>query len=86
VRAGLIGVIAQDYEPRMGSMPSTRRATKVLDLSLRDPLSLGHDRIGTEQILLGLVRENSECGHGTSTTRCLGADGRWAAQSACHAD
>lgn len=38
--------------------PFTPRAKKVLELSLREALSLGHDWIGTEHILLGLVREN----------------------------
>jgi Clp amino terminal domain, pathogenicity island component len=39
-------------------IPFTPRAKKVLELSLREALSLGHDWIGTEHILLGLVREN----------------------------
>ena len=39
-------------------LPFTPRAKKVLELSLREALSLGHDWIGTEHILLGLVREN----------------------------
>jgi Clp amino terminal domain, pathogenicity island component len=42
-------------DPRI---PFTPRAKKVLELSLREALSLGHDWIGTEHILLGLVREN----------------------------
>lgn len=46
-------VVAAD--PRI---PFTPRAKKVLELSLREALSLGHDWIGTEHILLGLVREN----------------------------
>jgi ATP-dependent Clp protease ATP-binding subunit ClpA len=41
-----------------GQIPFTPRAKKVLELSLREALSLGHNYIGTEHILLGLVREN----------------------------
>jgi ATP-dependent Clp protease ATP-binding subunit ClpC len=41
-----------------GQMPLTPRVKKVLELSLREAMSLGHDYIGTEHILLGLVREN----------------------------
>jgi Clp amino terminal domain, pathogenicity island component len=46
-------VVAADRQ-----IPFTPRAKKVLELSLREALSLGHDWIGTEHILLGLVREN----------------------------
>jgi ATP-dependent Clp protease ATP-binding subunit ClpC len=41
-----------------GQIPFTPRAKKVLELSLREALALGDDYIGTEHILLGLVREN----------------------------
>ena len=41
-----------------GHIPFTPRAKKVLELSLREALQLGHNYIGTEHILLGLVREN----------------------------
>jgi ATP-dependent Clp protease ATP-binding subunit ClpA len=44
-----------DSEP--GRIPFTRRAKKVLELSLREARALGHDYIGTEHVLLGLVRE-----------------------------
>ena len=40
-----------------GHIPFTKSAKKVLELSLREALSLGHNYIGTEHILLGLVRE-----------------------------
>jgi ATP-dependent Clp protease ATP-binding subunit ClpC len=43
--------------PRSGHIPFTPRAKKVLELSLREALSLGHRYIGTEHILLGLIRE-----------------------------
>jgi ATP-dependent Clp protease ATP-binding subunit ClpC len=41
-----------------GQIPFTPRAKKVLELSLREALSLGHNHIGTEHVLLGLAREN----------------------------
>jgi hypothetical protein len=55
-----------------GSPPFTPRAKKVLELSLREALQLGHSYIGTEHILLGLVRE----GEGVAATVLinLGAD------------
>ena len=43
--------------PRLGHIPFTPRAKKVLELSLREALALKHRHIGTEHILLGLVRE-----------------------------
>ncbi|MGH2815263.1 MAG: Clp protease N-terminal domain-containing protein [Actinomycetota bacterium] len=43
--------------PRSGHIPFTPRAKKVLELSLREALSLGHRYIGTEHLLLGLIRE-----------------------------
>ena len=46
--------------PQQGHLPMTPRAKKVLQLSLREAIALGHGYIGTEHILLGLVRE----GHG----------------------
>src|SRR5699024_11466163 len=45
-----------------GHIPFTPRAKKVLELSLREALQLGHNYIGTEHILLGLLRE----GEGTA--------------------
>jgi ATP-dependent Clp protease ATP-binding subunit ClpA len=45
-------------EVTTGQIPFTPRAKKVLELSLREGLSLGHNYIGTEHILLGLVRVN----------------------------
>lgn len=45
-----------------GQIPFTPRCRKVLELSLREALSLGHNYIGTEHILLGLLRENEGVG------------------------
>lgn len=47
-----------ETEPESGQLPFTPRAKKVLELGLREALSLGHNYIGTEHILLGLAREN----------------------------
>jgi ATP-dependent Clp protease ATP-binding subunit ClpC len=45
------------HQPPQGHIPFTPRAKKVLELSLREALQLGHTYIGTEHILLGLIRE-----------------------------
>jgi ATP-dependent Clp protease ATP-binding subunit ClpA len=50
-------VIGRGKEPPSGHIPFTPRAKKVLELSLREALQLGHDYIGTEHVLLGLLRE-----------------------------
>jgi ATP-dependent Clp protease ATP-binding subunit ClpA len=46
-----------EEEQKSGHIPFTPRAKKVLELSLREALQLNHNHIGTEHILLGLVRE-----------------------------
>jgi ATP-dependent Clp protease ATP-binding subunit ClpA len=60
VRAQVMRVIGQGDEEILssGQIPFTPRAKKVLELSLREAMSLGHNYIGTEHILLGVVREN----------------------------
>ena len=55
-----------------GSPPFTPRAKKVLELSLREALTLGHNYIGTEHMLLGLVGEGE--GRGAQVLKDLGAD------------
>ena len=57
VRALVARIIGEGDELVTGQIPFTPRAKKVLELSLREALSLGHNYIGTEHILLGLVRE-----------------------------
>jgi ATP-dependent Clp protease ATP-binding subunit ClpC len=57
-RAQVAAIIGQGEEVATGQIPFTPRAKKVLELSLREALSLGHNFIGTEHLLLGLVREN----------------------------
>jgi ATP-dependent Clp protease ATP-binding subunit ClpC len=57
-RAQVARIIGQGEEVGTGQIPFTPRAKKVLELSLREANSLGHNYIGTEHVLLGLVREN----------------------------
>jgi ATP-dependent Clp protease ATP-binding subunit ClpC len=59
VRADVRRIVGEGDEPAAGGqIPFTPRAKKVLELSLREAQSLGHNYIGTEHILLGLAREN----------------------------
>jgi ATP-dependent Clp protease ATP-binding subunit ClpC len=57
VRAQVARIVGQGDEVTTGQIPFTPRAKKVLELSLREALALGHNYIGTEHVLLGLVRE-----------------------------
>jgi ATP-dependent Clp protease ATP-binding subunit ClpC len=57
VRTQVQDIIGQGSEAPSGHIPFTPRAKKVLELSLREALELGHNYIGTEHILLGLGRE-----------------------------
>jgi ATP-dependent Clp protease ATP-binding subunit ClpC len=60
VRAQVGRIVGQgDEEVDTGQIPFTPRAKKVLELALREAQALGHQYIGTEHVLLGLVRENS---------------------------
>ncbi len=58
VRAQVVRIVGPGEEVTSGQIPFTPPAKKVLELALREALSLGHNYIGTEHILLGLVREN----------------------------
>ena len=58
VRAQVARIVGQGDEAVTGQIPFTPRAKKVLELALRETLSLGHNWVGTEHLLLGLVREN----------------------------
>jgi ATP-dependent Clp protease ATP-binding subunit ClpC len=58
VRMQVARTVGQSDEVTTGQIPFTPRAKKVLELSLREALALGHNYIGTEHVLLGLVREN----------------------------
>ena len=72
VRARVEAIIGRGGGGPHGQIPFTPRAKKVLELSLREALQLGHDFIGTEHILLGLIREGE--GVGAQVLVALGAD------------
>jgi ATP-dependent Clp protease ATP-binding subunit ClpA len=72
VRAQVARIVGQGDEVTTGQIPFTPRAKKVLEISLREGLSLGHNYIGTEHILLGLVREGE--GVGARVLRDFDAD------------
>jgi ATP-dependent Clp protease ATP-binding subunit ClpC len=57
-RSEVVRAVSPGDEVTTGQIPFTPRAKKVLELALREALSLGHNYVGTEHILLGLVREN----------------------------
>src|SRR5215204_733586 len=57
VRAQVARIVGQGDEVVGGQVPFTPRSKKILELSLREALDLGHNYIGTEHILLGLMRE-----------------------------
>jgi ATP-dependent Clp protease ATP-binding subunit ClpC len=58
VRAQVARIVGQGDEVAGGQIPFTPRAKRVLELALREALSIGHNWIGTEHVLLGLAREN----------------------------
>ena len=72
VRQQVEEIIGQGQQAPSGHIPFTPRAKKVLELSLRESQQLGHDYIGTEHILLGLVREGD--GVAAQVLIRLGAD------------
>ena len=58
VRAEVTRIVGEGDSESQGQIPFTPRAKKVLEMALREALSLGHNYIGTEHVLLGLVRES----------------------------
>ena len=72
VRAQVEEIIGPGQQAPSGHIPFTPRAKKVLELSLREALQLGHNYIGTEHILLGLIREGE--GVAAQVLVKLGAD------------
>jgi ATP-dependent Clp protease ATP-binding subunit ClpC len=58
VRARVAELVGRGEEVTTGQIPFTPRAKRVLELALREALNLGHEYIGTEHVLLGLVRED----------------------------
>ena len=72
VREQVQEIIGKGQQAPSGHIPFTPRAKKVLELSLREALQLGHNYIGTEHILLGLIREGE--GVAAQVLVKLGAD------------
>jgi ATP-dependent Clp protease ATP-binding subunit ClpA len=72
VRAQVEEIIGQGQSAPVGHIPFTPRAKKVFELSLREALQLGHNYIGTEHLLLGLIREGE--GVAAQVLVKLGAD------------
>ena len=58
VRAQVVSIVGPGEVAATGQIPFTPHAKETLEFSLREALSLGHDWIGTEHVLLGLVRVN----------------------------
>jgi ATP-dependent Clp protease ATP-binding subunit ClpC len=71
-RAQVEEMVGRGRQAPVGDIPFTARAKKVLELSLREALQLGHNYIGSEHILLGLVREGE--GGGTEILKRLEVD------------
>ena len=72
VRAQVVSIVGRGEAAATGQIPFTPHAKKVLELSLREALSLGHNYIGTEHVLLGLVSANE--GVATRVLLDFGAD------------
>ncbi len=72
VRSSVLEIVGEGEMTPAGHVPFTPRAKKVLELSLREALQLSHNYIGTEHILLGLVREGE--GVAAQVLQKLGAD------------
>jgi ATP-dependent Clp protease ATP-binding subunit ClpC len=74
VRARIKSLVGEGDAILPGQIPFTPRGKKILELALREALSLGHNYIGTEHLLLGFVREGNE-GVGAQILREGNADG-----------
>src|SRR5712691_11454976 len=72
IRQEVTAIVGTGKKPQSGHIPFTPRAKKVLELSLREALQLSHNYIGTEHILLGLIREGE--GVAAQVLQKLGAD------------
>jgi ATP-dependent Clp protease ATP-binding subunit ClpC len=75
-------IVGRGEAETTGHIPFTPRAKKVLELSLREALQLGHNYIGTEHLLLGLIREGQ--GVAAQVLRTLGADLNRVRQAVTH--
>jgi len=67
-------IVGRGKKSPSGHIPFTPRAKKILEFSLREALQLGHNYIGTEHILLGLIREGEGEGVAVEVLVNLGAD------------
>jgi ATP-dependent Clp protease ATP-binding subunit ClpC len=72
VRAEVRQIVGEGEEVKSGQIPFTPRAKRVLELAMREALTLGNNYIGTEHILLGIAREKK--GVAASIVRDMGAD------------
>jgi ATP-dependent Clp protease ATP-binding subunit ClpC len=63
VRARVVAIIGTGDEPPAAQIPFTPRAKKVLELALREAVTLGHNYIGTEHVLLAIVRVEDGIAH-----------------------
>jgi ATP-dependent Clp protease ATP-binding subunit ClpA len=72
VRVQVQEAIGKGQTTPTGHIPFTPKSKKVLELSLREALQLGHDYIGTEHLLLGLLREGE--GVAAQVLTAVGAD------------
>ncbi len=72
-RLRVAAIVSRGTDAPSGHIPFTPRAKKVLELSLREAMALGHEYIGTEHILLGLIREGE--GVASHVLTDLGAGG-----------
>jgi ATP-dependent Clp protease ATP-binding subunit ClpC len=82
VRQQVEAIIGQGQQEPTGQIPFTPRAKKVLELSLREALQLGHNHISTEHILLGLLREGE--GVAAQVLMKLGADHKAVRETVLH--
>src|SRR5512136_706879 len=78
VRAAVVRIVGSGEESPQGQIPFTPRAKKVLELALREALSLGHNYIGTEHILLDLDAEPEKIRN--EVMRALSGPGRRSSQ------
>ncbi len=72
VRGAVVELIGEGEKPVEGHIPFTPRAKRVFELSFREALQLGHNYIGTEHLLLGLLKEGD--GVAAQVLHKLGAD------------
>ena len=70
VRSQVVRIVGEGDDVPTGQIPFTPQAKKVLELSLREALSLGSNSIGTEHVLLGMIRDDEEINSETHVVFC----------------